>query len=39
MRDAIVSTEDKTFFTNPGIDLRGLAGAIFGYVTGRGQLR
>ena len=32
IKDAIVSTEDKTFFTNPGIDLKGLARAGIYYV-------
>ncbi len=35
IRDAIVSIEDKTFFTNPGIDIRGLLGAGIDYITGK----
>lgn len=35
MRDAITSAEDKTFFENPGIDLRGLVRAGLYYVTGK----
>ena len=32
IKDAVVSTEDKTFFSNPGIDLKGLARAGIYYV-------
>lgn len=32
---AIVSAEDKTFFTNPGIDLLGLVRAVGNYVIGK----
>ncbi|GAB0174437.1 MAG: hypothetical protein HHAS10_03160 [Candidatus Altimarinota bacterium] len=35
IKDAIISTEDKTFFENPGIDLKGLARAGINYVTGK----
>ena len=35
MIDAIVSTEDKTFFENQGIDIRGLLRSGYNYVTGR----
>ncbi len=31
MKDAIVSTEDRTFFENPGVDLKGLVRAGFNY--------
>lgn len=33
--DAIVSAEDKTFFTNPGIDLKWLIRAWLNYITGK----
>lgn len=33
--NAIVSTEDKTFFENQGIDFRGLIRSGFNYVTGK----
>lgn len=35
MRDAIISTEDKTFFENPGIDFKGLIRAGLNYVIGK----
>jgi penicillin-binding protein 1A len=34
MKDAIVATEDKRFWTNPGVDLRGIARAFMADVTG-----
>jgi penicillin-binding protein 1A len=34
MRDAIVSIEDKRFWTNPGVDIRGIARAFVADVTG-----
>ncbi|MEO6857660.1 MAG: transglycosylase domain-containing protein [Solirubrobacteraceae bacterium] len=34
MKDAIVSTEDKRFYTDPGIDFRGIARALVADVTG-----
>lgn len=35
MRDAIISAEDKTFFENPGIDMKGLLRAGFNYIVGK----
>jgi len=35
MRDAIISTEDKTFFENQGIDFRGLVRSGLNYITGK----
>ena len=35
MRDAIISTEDKTFFENPGVDLKGLVRAGLYYLIGK----
>lgn len=35
IKDAIISTEDKTFFENPGIDLKWLIRAWLNYVTGK----
>lgn len=35
IKDAIISTEDKTFFENPGIDLKWLVRAGLNYVTGK----
>lgn len=35
MRDAIISTEDKTFFENQGVDFRGLVRSWLNYVTGK----
>jgi penicillin-binding protein 1A len=34
MRRAIVSIEDKRFWSNPGVDIRGIARAFFADVTG-----
>ena len=34
MRDAIVSVEDKRFWTDPGVDVRGLGRALLADVTG-----
>ena len=34
MQDAIVSIEDKRFWTNPGVDIRGIARAFIADVTG-----
>lgn len=30
LRDAVVAAEDKQFYTNPGVSVRGLLGAIYG---------
>ncbi|MCK9272097.1 penicillin-binding protein [Candidatus Gracilibacteria bacterium] len=35
MQDAIISTEDKTFFTNKGFDFKGLVRAGLNYITGK----
>src|SRR2546423_1975566 len=35
--DATVAAEDKSFWTNPGVDLVGIVRAIFSDVTGRGS--
>jgi hypothetical protein len=35
IRDAVVSTEDKTFFENQGVDVRGLVRSVFNYVSGK----
>lgn len=37
MKDAIVSTEDRTFFENPGIDMMGLIRAGVKYVIGSNE--
>ena len=34
MQDAIVSVEDKRFWTDPGVDIRGIARAVVADVTG-----
>src|SRR5690348_1240773 len=34
MRDAIISIEDKRFWTNPGVDIRGIARAFVADITG-----
>src|SRR5207248_2972921 len=34
MKDAIVATEDRRFWSNPGVDIRGIARAFFTDVTG-----
>ena len=34
MQDAIVAIEDKRFFTNPGVDIRGIARAFTADITG-----
>ena len=36
---AILSAEDKTFFSHPGIDIGGLAGAVWDYATKIGSKR
>lgn len=35
IRDAVVSTEDKTFFENQGVDVKGLVRSVLNYVTGK----
>lgn len=35
IQDAVVSTEDKTFFENQGVDVRGLVRSVVNYVTGK----
>lgn len=35
IRDAVVSTEDKTFFENQGVDVRSLVRSVLNYVTGK----
>jgi membrane peptidoglycan carboxypeptidase len=35
IKNAIVSTEDKTFFENPGIDIKGLFRAGYNYISGK----
>lgn len=35
IRDAVVSTEDKTFFENQGVDLKGLVRSVLNFVTGK----
>jgi penicillin-binding protein 1A len=35
IKNAIVSTEDKTFFENPGIDLKWLVRAGYNYISGK----
>src|SRR5213594_4232516 len=35
--DATVAAEDKTFFSNPGVDVIGIFRAVFSDVTGRGS--
>lgn len=35
IRDAIISTEDKTFFVNPGIDLKALVRSFGNFAIGR----
>ena len=37
--DAFISAEDKTFFHHPGIDVGGLAGAVWDYATKLGSGR
>lgn len=34
MKEAIVSAEDKTFWSNPGIDFKGFLRAVMGHATG-----
>ena len=34
IKDAIISAEDKTFFTNPWIDVKGIIRAVYNYVQG-----
>ncbi len=35
IRNAVVATEDKTFFENQGVDVRGLVRSVLNYVTGK----
>jgi penicillin-binding protein 2A len=35
IKNAIISTEDKTFFENPGFDVKGLVRAGLNYITGK----
>ena len=35
MKLAIIAAEDRGFYSNPGFDLRGIARAVLGVVTGR----
>ncbi len=35
MKQAIIAAEDRNFYSNPGFDLRGIARAVLGVVTGR----
>lgn len=35
MKDAIISTEDRTFFENPGFDIKGLVRAWANYILGK----
>ena len=37
--NAFISAEDKTFFSHPGIDIGGLAGAVWDYATKLGSGR
>ncbi|HEV7178162.1 MAG TPA: biosynthetic peptidoglycan transglycosylase, partial [Solirubrobacteraceae bacterium] len=37
MQDAIVSIEDKRFWTNPGVDIRGIGRAFFADITGKSR--
>jgi len=39
MQDAIISVEDKRFYHNPGIDLRGIARAVVADLFGSGGLQ
>ncbi|HWF34283.1 MAG TPA: transglycosylase domain-containing protein [Solirubrobacteraceae bacterium] len=39
MQDAIISVEDKRFYSNPGIDFRGVARAVLADVTGGSALQ
>lgn len=34
IKDAIVSAEDKTFFTNPWVDIKGILRAVYNYIQG-----
>lgn len=35
IKDAVVAAEDRTFWTNQGIDIKGMARAVWGIVTNR----
>jgi penicillin-binding protein 1A len=39
MQDAIIAVEDKRFYSNPGIDFRGIARAVLADVTGGSALQ
>ncbi|MCI2170604.1 PBP1A family penicillin-binding protein [Schleiferilactobacillus perolens] len=38
VRNAVISTEDRSFYSNPGFDVKGLARAGVSYVIHRGQI-
>jgi membrane peptidoglycan carboxypeptidase len=33
IKEAVIATEDKTFFENQGIDVRGLFRSVFNYIS------
>ncbi|WP_057002405.1 PBP1A family penicillin-binding protein [Agrilactobacillus composti] len=35
---AVISTEDRSFYTNPGFDIKGIARSVLSYVIHRGQI-
>ena len=38
VKNAVISTEDRTFWTNPGFSIKGMARAALGLVIHRGQI-
>lgn len=38
IRNAVISTEDRSFYSNPGFDIKGLARAAVSYVIHHGQI-
>ncbi|MFD1441957.1 PBP1A family penicillin-binding protein [Lacticaseibacillus hegangensis] len=38
IQNAVISTEDRSFYTNPGFDIKGIARALIGLVIHHGQI-
>lgn len=38
VKNAVISTEDRTFYTNPGFSIKGILRAIVSYITHHGEI-
>lgn len=38
VQNAVISTEDRSFYSNPGFDIKGIARSLISYVVHRGQI-